>query len=117
MACKHAGFMRGAFGPLAQNRPRLPKGSPRIGYAVAVTNDQYLTPSQVAEELHVTVVTVRRWITTGQLAASKAGPRKWMVRGSDLSALLARSNAGAGGDIGVEASEDPSFRRYLVVPE
>jgi excisionase family DNA binding protein len=82
-----------------------------------MTDDQYLTPSQVAEELHVTVVTVRRWITTGQLAASKAGPRKWMVRRSDLSAFLARSNAGGGGDIGVEGSEDPSFRRYLVVPE
>ena len=63
------------------------------------------------------MVTVRRWITTGQLAASKAGPRKWMVRRSDLSAFLARSNAGGGGEAGVEVSEDPSFRRYLVVPE
>ncbi len=78
----------------------------------------YLTPAQVADELHVTVVTVRRWITTGQLPASKAGPRKWMVRRSDLSAFLAGSSAGGGGGgVGVEVSEDPSFRQYLVVPE
>ena len=77
----------------------------------------YLTPAQVADELHVTVVTVRRWITTGQLPASKAGPRKWMVRRSDLDAFLAGGSAGGDVDDGVEASEDPSFRQYLVVPE
>jgi len=82
-----------------------------------MTDDQYLTPSQVADELHVTVVTVRRWITTGQLVASKAGPRKWMVRRSDLAAFLAGSDAGGRGGVGAEVSEDPSFRRYLVVPE
>ncbi len=76
----------------------------------------YLTPAQVADELHVTVVTVRRWITTGQLPASKAGPRKWMVRRSDLDAFLAGSAGGDGGN-GIEVSEDPSFRQYLVVPE
>jgi hypothetical protein len=36
-----------------------------------------------------------------------------MVRRADLDAFLARGR----GDIGVEMSEDPSFRRYLVVPE
>jgi excisionase family DNA binding protein len=82
-----------------------------------MTTDQFLTPSQVAAELQVTVVTVRRWITTGQLVASKAGPRKWMVRRSDLSEFLAGSNASDGGGVGVEVSEDPSFRQYLVVPE
>jgi excisionase family DNA binding protein len=82
-----------------------------------MADDQYLTPSQVADELHVTVVTVRRWITTGQLVASKAGPRKWMVRRSDLAAFLAGSTAGRDGGADVEVSEDPSFRQYLVVPE
>lgn len=77
----------------------------------------YLTPAQVADELHVTVVTVRRWITTGRLPASKAGPRKWMVRRSDLDAFLAGGSAGSDGDDGVEVPEDPSFRQYLVVPE
>ncbi len=79
-----------------------------------MSDDHYLTPAQVADELHVTVVTVRRWITNGQLPASKAGPRKWIVRRSDLDAFLSGGNAG---DVGVEASEDPSFTRYLVVPE
>jgi excisionase family DNA binding protein len=78
-----------------------------------MADEQYLTPAQVAAELHVTVVTVRRWIANGELRASKAGPRKWMVRRSDLAEFL----SGAAPDDGVEVSEDPSFRRYLVVPE
>ena len=82
-----------------------------------MTDVSYLTPSQVAAELHVTVVTVRRWITNGHLPASKAGPRKWMVRRSDLDAFLSGGTVGGRGDVGVEASEDPSFKRYLVVPE
>jgi excisionase family DNA binding protein len=78
-----------------------------------VTDEQYLTPAQVAIELHVTVVTVRRWIANGELRASKAGPRKWMVRRSDLAGFL---SGDTGSDVTVEASEDPSFKRYLVVP-
>ena len=78
-----------------------------------MADDQYLSPAQVAEELHVTVVTVRRWINSRALRASKAGPRKWMIRRSDLAEFL--SGAAPGDD--VEASEDPSFRTYLVVPE
>jgi excisionase family DNA binding protein len=79
-----------------------------------MADDPYLTPSQVADELHVTVVTVRRWITNGQLPASKAGPRKWMVRRSDLDAFLSNGGIRTRDDA---ASEDPSFKRYLVVPE
>jgi len=79
-----------------------------------MTDEQYLTPARVAEELHVTVVTVRRWIANGELRASKAGPRKWMIRRSDLDAFL---SGGRRPEVGVEVSEDPSFRRYLVVPE
>lgn len=77
-----------------------------------MADDHFLTPAQVADELHVTVVTVRRWITTGQLPASKAGPRKWMVRRSDLAAFLANERPAAQ----AETSEDPSFKRYLVTP-
>jgi excisionase family DNA binding protein len=76
-------------------------------------DDSYLTPRKVAEELHVTVVTVRRWITNGQLRASKAGPRKWMIRRADLKDFLSGSRRA---DSGVQASEDPSFKSYLVVP-
>ena len=40
-----------------------------------------------------------------------------MVRRADLDAFLAGESAAARGDVGVEVSEDPSFRQYLVVPE
>lgn len=79
-------------------------------------HDRLLTPAQVAEELQVTTITVRRWINGGGLRAAKAGPRKWMIRRSDLDAFLSgvsvAENAGE-----VAASEDPSFRRYLVGPD
>lgn len=79
-----------------------------------MAEEQYLTPSQVAEELHVTVVTVRRWIANRELRATKAGPRRWTIRRSDLDAFLA-----AGGRSGavVEVSEDPSFSKHLVAPD
>ena len=79
-----------------------------------MAEEQYLTPAQVADELHVTVVTVRRWINSEELRATKAGPRKWIVRRSDLDAFIA-----GGGQEGrrVEASEDPSFAKHLVAPD
>jgi excisionase family DNA binding protein len=76
--------------------------------------ESFLTPAQIADELHVTVVTVRRWITTGELRASKAGPRRWMVRRSDLDEFLA-GGARALSAIG-EPTEDPSFSKHLVAP-
>ena len=58
--------------------------------------------------------TVRRWIAKGQLRASKAGPRRWMIRRSDIKGFLSD-----GGRMGTtaEASEDPSFSKHLVAPE
>ena len=79
-----------------------------------MAEEQYLTPAQVAEELQVTVVTVRRWINSDELRATKAGPRKWMIRRSDLNAFM----AGGGQDRGSgEVSEDPSFVKHLVAPD
>jgi excisionase family DNA binding protein len=77
-------------------------------------DEQYLTPAQVAEELQVTVVTVRRWIASRELRATKAGPRRWMIRRSDLEAFLA---AGGQPAASVEVSEDPSFSKHLVAPD
>ncbi len=76
--------------------------------------EELLTPSQVADEMQVTVVTVRRWIASGELRASKAGPRRWMIRRSDLDEFLS-----AGRPTGelAEPSEDPSFRKHLVGPD
>ena len=78
-----------------------------------MADDEYLTPAQVARELQVTTITVRRWITTGQLTAAKAGPRRWMIRRSDVAHFLAggREDAAAGAP-----SEDPSFSKHLVAP-
>ena len=79
-----------------------------------MAEEQYLTPAQVAEELQVTVVTVRRWIAIGELRATKAGPRRWMIRRSDLDEFL----AGGGRTVAtVEVSEDPSFIKHLVAPD
>jgi excisionase family DNA binding protein len=79
-----------------------------------MADEQYLTPAQVAEELQVTVVTVRRWIANRELRATKAGPRRWTIRRSDLGAFLA-----AGGQPAerMEVSEDPSFSKHLVAPD
>jgi excisionase family DNA binding protein len=79
-----------------------------------MADEQYLTPAQVAEELQVTVVTVRRWIANGELRASKAGPRRWTIRRSDLDSFL---SAGGRAAMAVEISEDPSFSKHLVAPD
>ena len=72
---------------------------------LGVADKEYLTPAQVADELQVTVVTVRRWIANRELNARKAGPRRWTIRRSDLNSFLA---AGGQSDADVEISEDPS---------
>jgi excisionase family DNA binding protein len=79
-----------------------------------MADEQYLTPAQVADELQVTVVTVRRWIASRELRATKAGPRRWMIRRSDLADFMAR---GGRFDPSVEISEDPSFSKHLVAPD
>jgi excisionase family DNA binding protein len=81
---------------------------------VSMTDRDYLTPAEVADELRVTVVTVRRWITSGTLRASKAGPRRWMIRRSELEAFL---SAQADQKAVAAPSEDPSFKKHLVVPD
>jgi excisionase family DNA binding protein len=79
-----------------------------------MAEEQYLTPAQVAEELQVTVVTVRRWIANGELRASKAGPRRWTIRRSDLDRFL---SDGGRSSTPAEISEDPSFSKHLVAPD
>jgi excisionase family DNA binding protein len=79
-----------------------------------MADEQYLTPAQVADELHVTVVTVRRWIANRELRATKAGPRRWTIRRSDLDSFLA--DGGRAGP-SAEVSEDPSFSKHLVAPD
>jgi excisionase family DNA binding protein len=54
--------------------------------------DPWLTLAEIAEELRVNPSTVRLWVTKGQLKASRAGVRKWIVRRSDLERMLAATN-------------------------
>jgi excisionase family DNA binding protein len=79
-----------------------------------MADGQYLTPAQVADELQVTVVTVRRWIANRELRATKAGPRRWMISRSDLNSFMAR---GGQPDADPDVSEDPSFSKHLVAPD
>ena len=78
--------------------------------------DPLLTPAQVADELHVTVGTVRRWIASGDLHAAKAGPRRWTVRRADLDSFLAAGKTSASPAEPLP-SEDPTFLRHLVAPD
>lgn len=77
------------------------------------SSNELLTPAQVAKELQVTVVTVRRWIASGSLHARKIGPRRWMVRRVDLDEFTSGATQQ---DAAPEPSEDPSFRKHLVMP-
>ena len=77
-------------------------------------DEEYLSPAQVAEELQVTTVTVRRWIASGELPAARAGPRKWRIRRADVSQML--SPEAQRPDASVAPSEDPSFSKHLVAP-
>ncbi len=54
--------------------------------------DTWLTLAEIAEELRVNPATVRQWVSRGQLKASRAGVRKWIVRRSDLQRMLAATN-------------------------
>jgi excisionase family DNA binding protein len=57
--------------------------------------DPWLTLAEIAEELRVNPATVRQWVSKGQLTASRAGVRKWIVRRSDLQNMLAATSPAA----------------------
>jgi excisionase family DNA binding protein len=62
-----------------------------VSLVASMAGEQYLTPAQVADELQVNVVTVRRWIANRELRATKAGPRRWMISRLDLRNFMASS--------------------------
>lgn len=53
---------------------------------------EYLTASEVAAQLRVSVETVNRWCRTRQLYAVRAG-RGWRIQRGDLNVFLNRSGA------------------------
>jgi excisionase family DNA binding protein len=56
--------------------------------------DSWLTVAEFADAMRVQPVTVRSWITKGQLKATRAGQRKWLVRSSELDRMLYGERAG-----------------------
>lgn len=66
----------------------VPNGGPH--------DDPWLTLGEIAEELRVNPATVRLWVSKGQLDATRAGMRKWIVRRSEVERMLASANATAG---------------------
>jgi excisionase family DNA binding protein len=52
------------------------------------SDDRWMTVAEFAEEMRVRPVTVRSWIAKGQLTATRAGQRKWLVRRSELAGML-----------------------------
>lgn len=54
----------------------------------APPDDPWMTIAEFAEELRVRPVTVRSWIAKGQISATRAGQRKWLVRRSEVERML-----------------------------
>ncbi len=69
-------------------------------------SDPWLTLAEIADELRVNPATVRQWVTRGQLHASRAGVRKWIVRRSELERMLASTRPSA--DRGAPVAERPT---------
>jgi excisionase family DNA binding protein len=51
-------------------------------------DDPWMTVAEFAAEMRARPVTVRSWIAKGQLRATRAGQRKWLVRRSELTRML-----------------------------
>ncbi|MDE3130716.1 MAG: helix-turn-helix domain-containing protein, partial [Acidobacteriota bacterium] len=56
-------------------------------------DDPWLTLGEIAQELRVNPATVRLWVSKGQLEATRAGMRKWIVRRSEIDRMLAASRS------------------------
>ena len=59
------------------------------------SDDPWMTIAEFAAELRVRPVTVRSWITKGQVRATRSGQRKWLIRRSELSRMLKGDGATA----------------------
>jgi excisionase family DNA binding protein len=58
-------------------------------------DDPWMTIAEFAEEMRVRPVTVRSWIAKGQLTATRAGQRKWLVRRYELTRMLDQGDGSA----------------------
>jgi excisionase family DNA binding protein len=72
-------------------------------------DDPWMTIAEFAEEMRVRPVTVRSWIAKGQLKATRAGQRKWLVRRSELTRMLEQ------GDGAIALPPPPAPRRAEIL--
>lgn len=49
---------------------------------------EWMTQKDVARRCHVTVITVRAWITGGRLPAYRVGPKMIRIRRNDVDAMM-----------------------------
>jgi excisionase family DNA binding protein len=68
-------------------------------------DDPWLTVAEFAEALRVRPVTVRSWITKGDLRATRAGRRKWLIRESEIARMLDEPHQDGGRHPQPEADE------------
>lgn len=61
---------------------------PVVDPVADASTDPWMIVAEFAEAMRVRPVTVRSWITKGQLRATRAGQRKWLVRSSELTRML-----------------------------
>ena len=54
-------------------------------------DDPWMTVAEFAQEMRARPVTVRSWIAKGQLKATRAGQRKWLVRRSSWRGCWSRT--------------------------
>jgi excisionase family DNA binding protein len=74
--------------------------------------DPWLTVQQVSKELGVHEATVRTWIATKRLAASRPGPRRLRVRRSEVDRLL-RSDSSFGSSPATSPPQHAALDPYV----
>ena len=73
-------------------------------------SDEWFTLPQIAEMLGVNPSTVRHWVSTGRLSASKRG-RRWLVEREDLETIMAQRRRRAGRSSLIEPLAEPDEQR------
>jgi len=53
--------------------------------------EKIYTPEMAAETLHVSVLTLKKWLRSGRLNGIKAG-KQWRIRESDLQQFINQGN-------------------------
>lgn len=61
-----------------------------------MSDEQYLTPDEVAKKLRVNYRTVRRWLADGKLPGTRIGERKWRISAKALEAFMEGASKPAG---------------------